>query len=196
MPSHTWPRRRSEKEPCSERTQKTSGESQNGEEMRCPHPRPGLRWTAAPRGPRMPSERVPPWEGRSVKPNQGGGFFAGSQHLFGRSQMSKSTATAQALTPCPPQSGRESGGGGQRRLTVHSKPRRRHALPAPQPRRVGVWTPLKDSHLTSWGKAQQRSKGRVMWFCPCRMLNTGALTTSLGLLHTTSLEAAAVPHPQ
>ena len=76
-----------------------------------------------PRGPRVPSERVPPWEGRPVKPTQGGGLFPGSQRLFGRSQMSKSTAMAQALTPCPPQSGREGGGGGQRRLTAHSKPR-------------------------------------------------------------------------
>lgn len=106
-----------------------------------PPPPPWISVDSRSRGLTMPSKGVPPWEGRCVKPTQRGGFFAGPQRPFGRSQMSKPTATAQALTPCPPQSRREREGRGQRRRTAHSKPRRTNALRAPQPQLCGCGLP-------------------------------------------------------
>ena len=108
-----------------------------------PPPPPWISVDSRSCGLTTPSKRVPPWKGRSVKPTQRGGFFAGAQRLFGRSQMSKSTAMAQALTPCPPQSGRERGGRGQRRQTARSRPRRTLALRAPQPQLWGFGLPLR-----------------------------------------------------
>lgn len=126
--------------------------------------------------------------GSSVKPTQRSGFFTGSQHLLDKSNMSNSTATVQAATPCHARSGRESGDGRGAAMGggADSRPQTQANARCVLPRQH----PAPDEFLPEFlreSPAEELGQGCVpgpTW---------GPLTTSPTLSHITFLESAIVP---